>query len=549
MSIKTYLLFLCISFLLFPVVLLSQGGTWVWVNGDSTVNVPSYYTGIGTYDPLNKPGGCYEPASWIDKTGCLWIYGCVSTHLPFSTYQDSVLWQYNPYINQWRLVGDWPPYHICGTQQEYDSTNSPGERGYAAATWVDTSGIFWVYSNSRPDLWNYDPATNMWTWFDGLCTAFSGPVYGTQGVPSPANTPGGRGECTANWVDEDNNLWLFGGLYSAAQFDEYNDLWRYNISTNEWTWMKGFNGINSPGHYGTLNVEDSLNMPPAHMAWSKSKDAAGNFYIFGGATQLLDSTYNDVWRYNKASNNFTWINGSNLENNPGIYPPPCMFTSNGYPHARFENKGCATDTCGNVWMFGGGINNPNGFTCYNDLWIYSMALNQYKLIWGGAVQSAGHYGIKGVPDPANEPPSRLGAVAWMDTLNRFFIFSGFSRPGSGLNNSRHNDVWMFIPDTACYSCGVATGANEHYSFNSSVSISPVPFTETVTITYLLKKPGTVQVELYNAMQQAIRHIVLPAQPSGRQQIELPAANFPAGVYFIKVQLEGSLSMHKIIKIK
>ena len=46
-------------------------------------------------------------------------------------------------------------------------------------------------------------------------------VYGTQGVPSAANVPGGR-YGSVSWIDSSGNLWLFGG---AGRNGPLNDLW------------------------------------------------------------------------------------------------------------------------------------------------------------------------------------------------------------------------------------------------------------------------------------------------------------------------------------
>ncbi|MBK7587142.1 MAG: hypothetical protein IPI22_01865 [Bacteroidetes bacterium] len=34
-------------------------------------------------------------------------------------------------------------------------------------------------------------------------------------------------------------MWLFGGVVNGSL---YNDLWRYSVSTNEWTWVKRAQG-------------------------------------------------------------------------------------------------------------------------------------------------------------------------------------------------------------------------------------------------------------------------------------------------------------------
>ena len=77
-------------------------------------------------------------------------------------------------------------------------------------------------------------APGEWTWMGGSSTLPSCPsndicgqpgVYGTLGTPAAGNIPGGR-RGASSWTDNDGNLWLFGG-------SGYDDLWEFNISTNE----------------------------------------------------------------------------------------------------------------------------------------------------------------------------------------------------------------------------------------------------------------------------------------------------------------------------
>lgn len=52
---------------------------------------------------------------------------------------------------------------------------------------------------------------NQWTWISGSNLMYQAGVYGTLGTPSANNFPGSRSN-TSQWIDENGNLWLFGGL-------------------------------------------------------------------------------------------------------------------------------------------------------------------------------------------------------------------------------------------------------------------------------------------------------------------------------------------------
>jgi hypothetical protein len=81
-----------------------------------------------------------------------------------------------------------------------------------------------------------------------------------------------------------------------------NDLWRYNITTDTWTWIRGSSINNQPGFYGTQGVQNINNRPGGrhlHAGWS---DASSNLYIFGGDGYAASATnpgpLNDLWKYN-----------------------------------------------------------------------------------------------------------------------------------------------------------------------------------------------------------------------------------------------------------
>src|SRR5688572_7868600 len=102
------------------------------------------------------------------------------------------------------------------------------------------------------------------TWVKGSNLSGGTGVYGTMGVSAPLNNPGGRHGC-ATWVDGNGDLWMFGGegYSNVSTLSWLNDLWKYDISSNEWTWIRGSNGPNAVGNYGTQGVAASSNEPGA----------------------------------------------------------------------------------------------------------------------------------------------------------------------------------------------------------------------------------------------------------------------------------------------
>jgi len=107
----------------------------------------------------------------------------------------------------------------------------------------------------------------MWTWVGGSSSAYEYGVYGTKGVADPNNVPGAR-VGAVSWIDDSDNLWLFGGQGFAASgyYDLLNDLWEFDGAN--WTWVSGSSSVGQPGVYGVKGVPDPDNVPGRELALS-----------------------------------------------------------------------------------------------------------------------------------------------------------------------------------------------------------------------------------------------------------------------------------------
>src|SRR4051794_25040918 len=149
------------------------------------------------------------------------------------------------------------------------------------------AGSFWLPATAQTGEWNWAGGGSSLQAAQGTYLPVPG-VYGTLGVASPANTPGGR-TAASTWTDANGNFWLFGGTGADANGTQgyLNDLWKFNASTGEWAWMGGSSSVPGdqlgvPGVYGTLRVGAAGNGPGGRdgaLAWV---DANGNFWLFGG---------------------------------------------------------------------------------------------------------------------------------------------------------------------------------------------------------------------------------------------------------------------------
>jgi len=278
-------------------------GEWTWMSGVNYLDNRGIYGAKGTASTSNVPPGDYEAIEWTDKQGNFWFYGGTT---------------YNGYLD---------------------------------------------------DLWKYDISLNLWTWVKGSgARAGKFPTYGTLGVPSSLNSPGMR-TTSGSWTDNDGNLWLYGGIAAydgAGGGMAYNDLWKYSIATNMWTWMKG--DTNSLVFYGKKNVEIANRTPPYLMEMGLSwSDKNNNLWMMDDKGCL--------WKYRIATNNWVWINGdSNGVANYGTKGIPSASTTPGrtfFAYSRWK------DYNDDLWYLYSG----ESFT-KSVLFKYTIASNMWTWVWG-----------------------------------------------------------------------------------------------------------------------------------------------------------------------
>lgn len=451
-------------FTLFNFHSIAQQGEWTWMSGANTINGTATYGTQGIPSVNNHPSGLYEACEWTDTSGMFWLYGGSS-----QSFDAANLWKYDPNTNEWTWVkgpGNSYAAAVYGTQGVGSATNTPGSRGLGITTFTGKDGNLWLFGGnefgSYNDLWKYDISTGEWTWVKGPNTSNDPGTYGIQGIPSAANVPPARSECSASWVDSTGNFWLFGG-WSPGQ--SFNDLWKYDPISNEWTWMKGSSSQGAPNVYGTKGVSNSTNTPGARNAYTKWNDGHNNLYLFAGDAFALGELYNDVWKYSIATNEWVWISGTNQPNSTGNVSAQCSPDTNSYPSGRRESRACWVDSCMNFWFYGG--SSQSSFQgSHNDLWKFDPVTLEWTWVSGSqSILQTGNFGTQGVSSPANQPPSRSGNNAWVDKTGNLWLFGGTDEDWP----SAWNDMWRFVPDTLCVqgSCYVTNQQQINFAANDN----------------------------------------------------------------------------------
>ncbi|OQP57640.1 hypothetical protein A3860_08390 [Niastella vici] len=429
----------------------AQTSQWTWVSGDNTANQSGVYGTKGTAAATNKPGDRDSESGWKDASGNFWIFG--GWDINSDNYND--LWKYNTSTGQWTWVSGDNTINqsgVYGTKGTAAATNKPGARRNQAA-WVDASGNFWIFGGYGTDgagntgylndLWKYNTGTGQWTWMSGDNTRNNGGTYGTKGTAAAANKPGGRYRL-AGWADASGNFWIIGGsgYDGSGNNGSLNDLWKYNPTTGQWTWVSGDNTRNSSGTYGTKGTAAATNEPGGRYGLSGVVDASGNFWIFGGNGydgSGNNGVLNDLWKYNPTTGQWTWVSGDNTRNNNGSYGTQGTAATGNKPGGRY-GLNMVLDASGNFWVFAGlGYPASGGTGVLNDLWKYDPSAGQWTWVSGDNTRNSnGTYGTKGTAAATNKPGGRFNAASWIDASGNLWSFAGYDN-----NGNNFNDLWKF----------------------------------------------------------------------------------------------------------
>ncbi|MCB9219243.1 MAG: hypothetical protein H6610_07275 [Ignavibacteriales bacterium] len=282
---------------------------WTWIDGEQVINQPGIYKDFGNSSPDTKPGSRQDLMSWVDQnTKGLWMFGGFGYDANGNLGRLNDLFYWNNGNWAW-MKGDMEinSYGIYGSLGIPSSSNTPGARN-GGTTWIDSNGDLWLFGGRGyddanygylNDLWKYDVAQNKWVWMSGSNHANQPGTY--YGAPITL-VPGCR-ENAEGWIDSNGDLYLFGGYgYDDSQdpWERLNDLWKYDVSSGIWTFLKGSNTSDQPGDYGIINTPNTSNVPGATKEAGGWIDDYDNLYLFGGsgrddANNLGD--LNSLWKY------------------------------------------------------------------------------------------------------------------------------------------------------------------------------------------------------------------------------------------------------------
>ena len=527
-----------------------QANEWTWMGGDETAGIHAGVYGTREVPALaNTPGTRSGASSWTDRNGDLWLFGGRGYDAVGNGGDLNDLWEFDPPTQEWRWMGGSATVPVAneGSRGVYGklgvaaADNVPGGR-VGASSWTDKEGNLWLFGGAGydsnggmygngllNDLWKFDPATNEWTWMSGSSTvpvpygARSG-IYGTLGVPAAGNVPGGR-QLAVAWVGRGGNLWLFGGEGpdSKGNYADLNDLWKFDPTTKEWTWISGSDVVTSqagpPGVYGKRQVPAPENVPGGRDSSVGWVDGIGNLWLFGGwgRDSGADSgDLNDLWEFDPSTHFWIWMGGNSTiapteTGWNGIYGTIGKPAAGNIPGGR-EWASSWSDSRGNFWLFGGdGLDSNGNRGPLEDIWEFNSGDDEWAWMGGSRtvpgydVCQFGVYGTPGIPSATNSPGGRDSATTWSDSDENLWLFGGSGcglvPPGYPFGGGDLNDLWEFRPSApigpaATPTFSIAAGT---YTAAKQVEIRDTTLDSTIYYTLDDSTPGNESTKYKSAI--------------------------------------------------
>lgn len=434
---------------------LAQTLGWTWTSGSSSSNQAGSYGTKGTASSSNVPGGRRGGLTWTDSNGDLWLFGGFGVTSSATGYLND-LWKYDASTGNWTWVSGNSQANgtgVYGTKGTASSTNIPGGR-LNAMGWIDSNDDLWLFGGNGfdknqslgrlNDLWKYDVSADEWTWMKGQKTEGNPSIGGSN--PVADHTPGARSASCA-WQDTNGDFWLFGGNgrdFSTTNNGYLRDVWKYDVSTGNWSFEHGATSIDGSPQYTTP-------IRPGGIAAATSVSLSdGDLLIFGGVGYIGTNSgrLNDLWRFDVSTKTWSFRQGSkSLDAAAAKTGSPVLPSGLSYACSWL-------DASNNLWLYGG----ITGSGSSSDLWKYSLSGNTWT--WKG--DGSASFGTNGTFDLNNHPGPRYFATSSQGSNGELWLFGGF---GSGYEN----DLWKPRVLTAIENLGGLTATFGAFQMTSTKS--------------------------------------------------------------------------------
>jgi hypothetical protein len=268
-------------------------GSWGVVSANGNVSVPGDVTELTVGDPYTFAITVQPPDEICTAANAS---GAIGSTIPPNISVSCVLRESSPSVID---------ASAASLAIKSSSSRATPQARQGAASWTEPNGRIWMFggdcddgegaSVTLGDLWRLSTDSGGWSL-----------------VSASTPTPSARAYAAA-WSDANGNLWLFGGQARGTNGTVYllNDLWKFSVSTGQWTRVSGSAGKNMAGVYTGVPAAD--NIPGGRSNAVSWVDSAGTLWLFGGYGINLTGTLgtlNDLWQFTPSTGLWNSVSGS-----------------------------------------------------------------------------------------------------------------------------------------------------------------------------------------------------------------------------------------------
>jgi Galactose oxidase, central domain len=411
---------------------------WQFKKGTQATNSNPVYNTLGTPNATTSPGARIGMAGFADPNAqTLYLFGGQNGN--FNYFNSTFV--YNTSNNSWNYTAGQNSANGSGAPP-VSSVGYPSARagmGYtqvpqgASARMLLIGGVGTASNNFTVGVLNSVWKTSTTTPnFENLLGNDNSANHNATSNFSGSGSGFDPGSLSYPCVFSDvmlSGTWQFGGIDVNGLT---NNAMLYRTLTTASNTSTKLAGSSSTEDAGTYNGEGTTGTPAARAYATYWRDASGNFWIFGGASNT-EGVFNDLWKFNPTTNVFTQVKGTS-KNTTANYGTVNNSTSTTFPPARTQ-AAVVVGTDGKFYIFGG----ANGSDYYNDLWQFNPTTNQWAWLKGSNTPNAFAFGFGGANSPTATPGAAKGAMAWRINTT-MYIYGGEGYVASG-SVGRLADLW------------------------------------------------------------------------------------------------------------
>ncbi len=205
------------------------------------------------------------------------------------------------------------------------------------------------------------------------------------------------------------------------------------------------------------------------------------------------------------------------------------------------------------FYFGGSLIEPGTASMiYSDSWLTDLGTTGISI---SKLDMPSSYAYAGVTRISHTNKNGYGKIATFrfqantgilsPSTMEFQMDSFYAIDSAGTYMNFNTPVYAFNIDPSL-ALNVPQLMNEH-----NINISPNPFVENVQISYVLNVKENVIVEVYDVMGEKLKTIVNAVQTAGEYKYNFLSKEegFDAGIYFVKISIDGKETVRKIVEMK